>query len=137
VDAESDVTGERKLQRKRPKYLDLLKIRQPLPAVISILHRLSGALLFFPGIPLLLCGLDLILNSSQGYAQFQSFLANPLFKVTLTLFLWFFLHHFFAGIRFLALDLHYGGKLEQARLTSKVVLVVGIILTLLIGAWIW
>ena len=137
MDAESDVTGEQKLQRKRPKYLNLLEIKQPLPAVISILHRLSGALLFFPGIPLLLCGLDLILNSPQGYAQFQSFLANPLFKVALTLFLWFFLHHFCAGIRYLALDLHYGGKLEQARLTSKIVLAAGIILTLLIGAWIW
>jgi succinate dehydrogenase / fumarate reductase cytochrome b subunit len=51
--------------------------------------------------------------------------------------LWFFLHHFCAGIRYLALDLHYGGKLEQARLTSKIVLAAGIILTLLIGAWIW
>ncbi|WP_025040748.1 succinate dehydrogenase, cytochrome b556 subunit [Nitrosospira briensis] len=125
------------MQRKRPKYLNLLEIRQPLPAVISILHRLSGALLFFPGIPLLLCGLDLILNSPQGYAQFQSFLENPLFKVALALFLWFFLHHLFAGIRFLALDLHYGGKLEQARFTSKLVLTMGIILTLLIAAWIW
>lgn len=125
------------MQRKRPKYLNLMEIRQPLPAVISILHRLSGVLLFFPGIPLLLCGLDRIVNSPQGYAQFQSLLTSPLFKVALILSLWVFLHHFCAGIRFLALDLHYGGSLEQARLSSKVVLAAGLILTLLIAALIW
>lgn len=125
------------MQRKRPKYLDLMKIKQPLPAVVSFLHRVSGALLFFPGIPLLLCSLDMILNSEEDHARFQSLLAIPLLKVVLTLSLWFFLHHFFAGIRFLALDLHYGSTLEQARSSSKMVLAAGIILTLLISVLLW
>ncbi|SEA04400.1 succinate dehydrogenase, cytochrome b556 subunit [Nitrosospira multiformis] len=125
------------MPKKRPKYLDLLKIRQPLPAVISILHRISGALLFFPGIPLVLCGLDMALGSPEGYARFQSLLNNPMAKFGLILALWFFLHHFCAGIRYLALDLHYGVKLEQARLSSKVVVGAGIVLTLLTGAVIW
>ena len=101
--------------------------------MISFLHRVSGAFLFFPGLPLLLCSLEMTLSSPQSYAQFQSFVTSPLVKTTLTLLLWFFLHHLCAGIRFLALDLHYGGALEQARLTSKVVLTAGIILTLLIS----
>lgn len=130
-------TAEATLQKKHPKYLDLLKIRQPLPAVISILHRVSGALLFFPGIPLVLCSLDMALKSPESYAQFQSFLNNPLIKVGLILSLWLFVHHFFAGIRYLAQDLHYGVKLEQARLSSKAVLGAGIILTLLVGVLIW
>ncbi|SET32745.1 succinate dehydrogenase subunit C [Nitrosospira multiformis] len=125
------------MPKKRPKYLDLLKIRQPLPAVISILHRISGALLFFPGIPLVLCGLDMALGSPEGYAQFHSFLNNPVAKFGLILALWFFVHHFCAGIRYLALDLHYGVKLEQARLSSKVVVGAGIVLTLLTSAVIW
>jgi succinate dehydrogenase / fumarate reductase, cytochrome b subunit len=125
------------LPKKRPKHLDLLKIRQPLPAVISILHRISGALLFFPGIPLVLYSLDMALGSLESYAQFQSFLNNPLVKIGLILSLWFFVHHFCAGIRYLAQDLHYGVKLEQAQLSSKVVVGAGIILTLLIGAVIW
>jgi succinate dehydrogenase / fumarate reductase, cytochrome b subunit len=128
---------ERKVQSDRPKYLDLLEIRQPLPAVVSLLHRVSGALLFFPGIPLLLCGLDMTLSSPQDYARFQSFLDNPLLKGLLTLLLWFFLHHFFAGIRFLALDLGYGGELGQARGSSKAVLAAGILFTLLISIRIW
>ncbi len=125
------------MPKKRPKYLDLLKIRQPLPAVISILHRISGALLFFPGIPLVLCGFDVALGSPEGYARFQSLLNHPLAKFGLILALWFFMHHFCAGIRYLALDLHYGVKLEQARLSSKVVVGAGIVLTLLTGAVIW
>ena len=77
------------------------------------------------------------LNSSEDYARFQSLLASPLLKVALTLSLWFFLHHFCAGIRFLALDLHYGSTLEQARSSSKTVLAAGFILTLLISALMW
>jgi succinate dehydrogenase / fumarate reductase cytochrome b subunit len=125
------------LQKKRPKYLDLLKIRQPLPAVISILHRISGAALFFPGIPLVLWGMEAALNSPQGYNQLRSLLDNPLIKTVLILSLWFFMHHFCAGIRYLAMDLHYGVKLEQARFSSKAVLIAGFVLTLLVGALIW
>ncbi|MEO8768145.1 MAG: succinate dehydrogenase, cytochrome b556 subunit [Nitrosospira sp.] len=137
VDGEPGVLEAKKLQRTRPKFLNLMKIRQPLPAVISVLHRISGALLFFPGLPLLLYGLEMTLDSPRGYAQFQSLLTSPLSKGALTLSLWFFLHHLCAGIRFLALDLHYGGALEQARLTSKVTLAAGIILTLLVSLLIW
>ncbi|HJT51473.1 MAG TPA: succinate dehydrogenase, cytochrome b556 subunit [Nitrosospira sp.] len=125
------------MQKKRPKYLDLLRIRQPLPAVISILHRISGAALFFPGIPLVLCGIDIALNSPQGYEQLRSLLDYPLIKMVLILSLWFFMHHFCAGIRYLAMDLHYGVKLEQARLSSKAVLIAGLVLTLLAGGLIW
>jgi succinate dehydrogenase / fumarate reductase cytochrome b subunit len=134
---QNSTARERKMQSNRPKYLNLLEIRQPLPAVVSLLHRVSGALLFFPGIPLLLCGLDMALNSSQDYVRLQSFLDNPLVKGFLTLLLWAFLHHFFAGIRFLALDLGYGGALGKARASSKTVLAAGILFTLLISIRLW
>jgi succinate dehydrogenase / fumarate reductase cytochrome b subunit len=125
------------LQKKRPKYLNLLEIRQPLPAVVSILHRVSGLLLFFPGIPLLLSGLQGMLDSPQEYARLQSLLAHPILKIGLIAALWFFLHHLLAGLRFLALDLHYGILLQQARLTSKLVFIGGFLLTVLIGVFIW
>lgn len=125
------------LQKKRPKYLNLLEIRQPLPAVVSILHRVSGLLLFFPGIPLLLSELEGMLDSPQEYARLQSLLTHPILKIGLIAALWFFLHHLLAGIRFLALDLHYGILLQQARLTSKLVFIGGFLLTVLIGVSIW
>ena len=62
---------EAKLHNKRPKHLNLIKIKQPLPAVVSILHRISGVLLFFPGIPLFLYSLQMLLQSPQGFETLQ------------------------------------------------------------------
>lgn len=128
---------EEKLHHKRPKYLNLLKIRQPIPAVVSILHRISGVLLFFPGIPLLLCGLQLLLESPQGFEILQGYINNPMIKLMLLLPLWFFLHHLCAGIRHLLLDMQVGIALEQARTGSKLVLIAGFVLTTLTGLVLW
>ncbi|MBK7492480.1 MULTISPECIES: succinate dehydrogenase, cytochrome b556 subunit [Nitrosomonas] len=128
---------EAKLHHKRPKHLNLLKIKQPLPAVVSILHRISGALLFFPGIPLLLCGLQMLLQSSQSFEVLQDYLRNPVIKLALLLPLWFFLHHLCAGIRHVLLDLQIGIVLAQARTSSKLVLAAGFLLTALIGWQLW
>ena len=128
---------EAKLPNKRPKHLDLFKIRQPLPAVVSILHRISGVLLFFPGIPLLLCSLQMLLQSPQSFEALLDYLRNPVIKVMLFLPLWFFLHHLCAGIRHLLLDLHIGVALPQARASSKLVFAPGFILTVLAGLMLW
>lgn len=128
---------EAKIQRKRPKHLNLFKIKQPLPAQVSILHRISGVLLFFPGIPLFLYSLQMLLGTPESFAELHLILTNSLVKWVLLLPIWFFMHHFCAGIRYLALDLHYGISLEQARLTSKIVLLMGFVLTVLVGAFLW
>jgi succinate dehydrogenase / fumarate reductase cytochrome b subunit len=125
------------LHKKRPKYLNLLEIKLPLPALISLLHRVSGVFLFFPGIPILLYSLQMMLDSPQSYDEFHMCVDIFIVKCALVIFLWFFMHHLCAGIRHLALDLHYGIELEQARLSSRIVFVSGIILTILVGAIIW
>ncbi len=126
-----------KLHRQRPKHLNLFKISQPLPAIVSILHRISGILLFFPGIPLLLCGLQRSLESPQGFEVLLQYLQNSAYKILLLLPVWFFLHHLCAGIRHLMLDLHLGVSLAQARTGSKLVLAAGVLLTLLTGLLLW
>lgn len=128
---------EAKLPNKRPKHLDLFKIRQPLPAVVSILHRISGVLLFFPGIPLLLCSLQMLLQSPQSFDVLLDYLRHPMIKLMLLLPLWFFLHHLCAGIRHLLLDLHIGVTLPQARASSKLVFAAGFVLTVLAGLMLW
>ena len=128
---------EAKLHNKRPKHLNLFKIRQPLPAVVSILHRISGALLFFPGIPSILYSLQMLLQSQQSFEAILDCLNDPVIKVALLFPIWFFLHHLCAGIRHLALDLHIGVMLPQARMGSMLVVVAGILLTALIGAMLW
>lgn len=128
---------EAKIHPRRPKHLNLFKIKQPLPAVVSILHRISGALLFFPGIPLVLCGMQLLLQSPESYEILIGYWQMPVIKGLLLLSLWFFLHHLCAGIRHVLLDLHIGVALPQARMGGIVVLITGFSLTVLAGVLLW
>jgi succinate dehydrogenase / fumarate reductase, cytochrome b subunit len=123
--------------KKRPKYLDLTKIRLPLPGIVSILHRVSGAALFLIGIPFLLWVLSCSLANQQGYDAWRDTFDHPLVKLIVIGFLWAYLHHFFAGLRFLMLDLHKGISLPAARASSKLVLIVSLALTLILGVWLW
>jgi len=124
------------MPKPRPKYLNLLRIRLPVPGVISIMHRVSGAALFLL-IPLFLCLLQSSLESQQGFAALKSALANPLAKLVAIGLLWAFLHHFCAGIRYLVLDLDIGTDLPAARASSWAVVVVSVALTLACGVLIW
>jgi len=124
------------LKKKRPVYLDLVSIRLPLPGFVSILHRVSGLLLFLLAFWLLNL-LDRSLASPEGYAQIRETVEHPLAKLVLLGLAWSFLHHFCAGIRYLLIDMHIGVDLATARATSWAVLAVSIVLTLIIGAWIW
>jgi len=122
--------------KPRPKYLDLIRIRLPVPGLVSILHRISGAALFlFLG--LLLWLFEQSLATPQSFDAFKSALAHPLVKLVLFGLLWAFLHHLFAGIRYLALDLHYGTELAQARASSYAVLAVSLVLTVVLGVKLW
>ena len=123
--------------KQRPVYLDLPRIRLPLPGIISILHRLSGALLFFAGIPLLLYGVAGSLASPEAYADMKASFAHPIAKLVLIGLVWSYLHHFCAGIRYLLLDIHRGIELAPARRSSAVVLVLSLALTLILGARLW
>ena len=123
--------------KQRPVYLDLVRIRLPLPGIVSILHRISGALLFLVGIPLLLSALAASVESPDSYAELRASFAHPLAKLVLIGFLWAYLHHFFAGIRFLLLDTLQGIELAAARRSSVAVLAVSLALTLIIGARLW
>jgi succinate dehydrogenase / fumarate reductase cytochrome b subunit len=124
------------MPKPRPKYLNLLKIRLPVPGVISIMHRVSGAALFLL-IPVLLYLLQLSLASERGFAAIRGALTTPLAKLALIALLWGFLHHFCAGIRYLVLDLDIGTDLPAARASSWAVLAASILLTLAFGVLLW
>lgn len=122
--------------RKRPKHLALHQIRLPLPGIVSILHRISGAGLFLM-LPLLLWLFDRSLGSPVAYDAYREVVSNPLVKLILFGLLWSYLHHFCAGIRFLLLDLHIGTELEAGRRSSMAVMVVSLALTFVIGVALW
>jgi succinate dehydrogenase / fumarate reductase cytochrome b subunit len=123
-------------ERQRPKYLDLARIRLPVPAFVSILHRISGAALFlFAGVLLHL--FQSSLQSPESYVRFRDLADAWWMKIFLIGMLWAFLHHFLAGIRFLLLDIHVFVELKQARATSWVVLGASLLLTAALGALLW
>ncbi len=124
------------MNKKRPKHLALHLIKLPLPGFVSILHRVSGLMLFL-SLPVLLLMLQYSLRSIETYTALQTIFAHPLIKLMLLGLLWAFLHHFCAGLRYLAIDLHYVKSLAQARNSSKVVLAVSLILTVLLGVKLW
>jgi succinate dehydrogenase / fumarate reductase cytochrome b subunit len=125
-----------KMTRRRPKNLNLMSIRLPLPALVSIMHRMSGALLFLI-IPLLLWLLQQSLASAESFAVVQRLLHHPLAKFVCLLVSWAFLHHACAGIRHLILDARWGINLAFAHFSSRAVLLVSGVLTFLAGAWLW
>jgi len=128
---------DRPVVRPRPVYLNLIGIRLPLPGIVSFLHRVSGAVLFLLGIPLLLLAVQCSLGSAEQFASLRSALAHPLGKLVTIGFVWAYLHHFCAGIRFLLLDLHVADDLAPARRSSAAVLAVSLALTLVVGVRLW
>ncbi len=122
--------------RPRPKYLNLFQIRLPLPGLVSILHRMSGAVLFLL-LPLLLVLFELSLESAQTFARFKVVFSHWAIKLIVIGVVWAYLHHLCAGIRHLALDLNYGTELAAARASSWAVLALSVVLTLAVGALIW
>ncbi len=124
------------MNKQRPKHLALHLIQLPLPGFVSVLHRVSGLLLFL-ALPLLLLMLQYSLRSIETYTQLMAVLAHPLAKLMLLGVLWAFLHHFCAGLRYLAIDLHHVRNLAQARASSKMVLAASLVLTALLGVKLW
>lgn len=125
-----------KIIKPRPKHLALHKIKFPLPSYVSVLHRASGAILFL-ALPLLLLLFDQSLRSIETYTNLTEYLAHPLVKLILVGLMWAFLHHFCAGLRYLAIDLHLLPSLALARSSSVWVLAVSLSLTIIFGVKLW
>ena len=130
-------SAPRPVDKPRPVYLNLFAIRQPVPAVVSILHRISGTLLFLIGLPLVLWTLQASLAAADGYQRVAAFFANPLAKLVLLALVWAYLHHLLAGIRHLLGDIHIGLDLPGARRSAAVCLVLALLLTVAIGVRLW
>lgn len=117
----------------RPFYLNLFKIRLPVPGVVSIMHRISGVLLFL-AIPFSVYVLELSLRDEAGFHRTGLLMSEPLVKLGLLLMLWALVHHFYAGIRFLLTDFEIGLEKSRSRLTAWLVIAAEIITLMVILA---
>ncbi|MDQ1363063.1 MAG: succinate dehydrogenase / fumarate reductase, cytochrome b subunit [Pseudomonadota bacterium] len=117
----------------RPFFLNLLKIRLPVPGVVSIMHRISGVFMFV-AIPLVIYIFELSLRDAAGFAQVADWLAQPLVRLVVLLLIWALLHHLFAGIRFLLTDFDIGLGKEQSRMSAWAVIAAEVLVMLWIIA---
>jgi len=124
------------VQKQRPKNLNLFTIRFPIPAIASILHRLSGFLLFLI-IPLILWGLYLSLDSQQSFDDLRELFTTPWSKFLIWVSLSAFVYHFIAGIRHLLMDIGIGESLKIGKLSAILTIALAAIAIILIGVWLW
>ncbi|MGI4719089.1 MAG: succinate dehydrogenase, cytochrome b556 subunit [Janthinobacterium lividum] len=108
------------------------KYRMPPSAIVSILHRVSGAGLFL-FLPFLLYLLQESLRSEISYGHFAGIVDNWFAKIILLGLSWAYLHHFTAGVRHLFMDNHLALDKDAAQKTARWVLIISLVLTALVG----
>jgi succinate dehydrogenase / fumarate reductase, cytochrome b subunit len=124
------------VNQKRPVNLDLGTLKFPIMAIVSILHRLSGVVLFLL-LPLMLYLLAMSLGGAESFVKAHTLLSNVYFKLALWAFTAAFVYHLLAGIRHLIMDTGVGDELTSGRRSAELVIALAIILTILLGIWIW
>lgn len=120
------------MNQKRPVNLALTTLKYPPMAIVSILHRISGLMLFLL-MPFMLYLLALSLKNADSFDRLQDACCKLL--------LWAFgaalLLHLIAGIRHLLMDMGFGEQLEAGRRSAVAVMVLAAVLIILLGIRIW
>ena len=134
------------LSKKRPEFRninafkDLTTYRLPPAGWVSILHRVSGLLMFLL-LPFIVWLLDASLTSELSFERFTSafsvgigFVPGALVKLVVLGLIWGYLHHFIAGVRHLYMDMTHSVSKEFGKSSAQVTLVLSLGLTVVLGA---
>lgn len=122
------------------RLIDAAQYRLPLAGVVSILHRLSGVLMFVL-MPFIIWMFDTSVSTEISYDRFSNaFVAGigivPGWFVKLVALglIWAYLHHFIAGVRHLWMDVTHSVSNAQGRSSAVLTLVLSLPLTVALGA---
>ena len=132
------------LAKKRPEFrninalTDLPSYRLPAAGIVSILHRVSGVLMFVL-LPLIIWIFDTSVSSEISYARLRNAFGTGASGVMLKLvglaLIWAYLHHFTAGLRHVWMDVsHAAVSKERGASSAKITLVFSLVLTVILGA---
>jgi len=131
--------------KPRPVYTNIhvsqiVAYRLPPAGVVSILHRVSGALMFVL-LPLVVWLLDVSLTSEVSYERFSNafiagvgFVPAFLLKLVVLALIWAYLHHLIAGVRHLWMDVTHSVSLQQGHISALITLGASLVLTVVLGA---
>jgi succinate dehydrogenase / fumarate reductase cytochrome b subunit len=130
--------AESAARKGRPEFRNihvtqLLGYRLPPAGIVSILHRVSGAVLFLLGIPFCLYLLQQSLTSEISFENYRAIVGSLTGKLVLLVLIWAFVHHCVAGIRYLLLDRHVGIQKDASRSSAQIVLGVTLVITLVLA----
>jgi succinate dehydrogenase / fumarate reductase cytochrome b subunit len=128
----SDAVTKNRQQFGVMKLTDAMNYRLPLAGYVSILHRVSGALMFFL-LPFVLYLLDKSLTSEISFEYLKGFASHWFVKLVILALSWAYLHHFCAGIRHLFMDFHVGVDKVSGRKSSVAVFAVSLPLAALVA----
>lgn len=120
-------------KKQRPQFrnihvTELGNYRMTLASIVSILHRISGFIMF-AALPVILYMLQQSLLSEDTFKYFAGILSYPLSKLVLLGLLWAYYHHFCAGVRHLFMDMHIGIEKQSSRQSAATVLTISLSLT--------
>jgi succinate dehydrogenase / fumarate reductase, cytochrome b subunit len=122
------------------RLIEALQYRLPLAGVVSILHRVSGMLMFFL-LPFIVWMFDTSLTSEISYDSFTSafvagigFVPGFVVKLVALALIWAYLHHAVAGIRHLWMDATHSVSKQQGHSSAVTTFVISIVLTIALGA---
>jgi len=134
------------LAKKRPEFrninaiTDLPSYRLPAAGIVSILHRISGLIMFLL-LPLIVWLFDTSVSSEISFAKFSAafnvglgFVPAVLVKVVVLGLIWAYLHHLIAGVRHVYMDVHHAVSKEFGKSSAVFTLVVSLGLTAALGA---
>ncbi|MFL0805805.1 MAG: succinate dehydrogenase, cytochrome b556 subunit [Oceanobacter sp.] len=124
------------MNSNRPTNLDLSTIELPLPAKASIIHRVSGFILFF-AVAFMLAALAASLESAESFKELMSVFDNGLVKFIAWGIVSALGYHFIAGVKHLLMDMGIGEDKESGHTGAMITLVGGVIVVVLSGVWVW
>ncbi len=124
------------VNHQRPVNLDLSSLKFPPMAIASILHRISGVVLFLL-LPVMMYFLSVSLHSLSSFDELQLLLNKPSSKLLLWAFSTALIYHILAGFRHMLMDLGLGEELIVARRSAVTIIALAIVLTIFLGVWIW
>lgn len=124
------------MKKQRPVNLDLQTVSFPLTAIASILHRISGVIMFF-ATGILMWLLSESLSSPMGFANVQDILDSYVAKFIIWGTLTALAYHLVVGVRHIIMDMGYGEEFDSATKSAQLSMVISLILSVLAGVWIW
>ena len=134
------------LAKKRPEFrninalVDLPTYRLPAAGFVSILHRISGLVMFLL-LPALVWMFDTSVSSEISFAKFKDkvnvgvgFVPGIVVQLVALVLIWAYLHHLIAGVRHIYMDAHHAVSKEFGKSSAVVTLVLSLGLTAALGA---